>query len=511
MSMLPSRVLTALASPSFSLGDLRWQTPMIIVGIILLAVGAAAVTLFFFKRKSRDFALIYFSIFSILYAVRLVLRIRVVRSVVGVSDSLVYHINLWITFTLLIPFLLFLRQVLGPQIKALVNRLLIALVALAALAITADLFGVRGSFAFSLNNYLVLAIFGGLTANLIVLRSRGLGQPWTGEYRVLTIGLAVFGALVLHGNLADLGLWRGGPNDEALGFLFFVCCLGYVAAHRTFANEHRLLAIDKELEIARQIQSSILPRAVPSVAGLEIAARYLPMSAVAGDFYDFLQLDSKQLGIFVADVTGHGVPAALIASMLKGAFAGQKAHAQHPELVLVGLNEALCGKFEEHFVTAAYLYADLDAKIVRYAGAGHPPLLLCSRSNGATRSIEQNGFFLGMFPDAAYSSIEIPLRQNDRYVLYTDGLLESTNAKGEEFGFPRCKQFLESHFRLAAAALADELLSEIARWSARSSGRLQEDDMTLIVVDCQGQAPKPAAIPTEVWINKPLNSNEMTH
>jgi hypothetical protein len=113
MSMMPSRLLTCLASPSFSLADLRSQTPMIIVGVILLAVGMGAVTLFFFRHKTRDLALIYFSIFSILYAVRLLLRTRVVRSLAGVSDSLVDHINLWITFTLLIPFLLFLRQVLG--------------------------------------------------------------------------------------------------------------------------------------------------------------------------------------------------------------------------------------------------------------------------------------------------------------------------------------------------------------------------------------------------------------
>jgi phosphoserine phosphatase RsbU/P len=174
--------------------------------------------------------------------------------------------------------------------------------------------------------------------------------------------------------------------------------------------------------------------------------------------------------------------------MLKGAFAGQREHAQHPELVLVGLNKALCGKFEEHFVTAACLYADLDAKIVRYAGAGHPPLLLGSCSNGGARFIEQNGLLLGMFPEAVYSSIEIPLQQGDRYVLFTDGLPESASAKEEEFGLSRCKQFLESHSRLPPAALADALLSEIARWSSRSSGRLQQDDMTLIVIDCQGKS-----------------------
>ncbi len=189
----------------------------------------------------------------------------------------------------------------------------------------------------------------------------------------------------------------------------------------------------------------------------------------------------------IADVTGHGVPAALIASMLKVAFAGQIANAQDPSRVLTGLNQALCGKFEEHFVTAAYLYADLDARIVRYAGAGHPPLLLSSRSNGEVRSIEQNGYFLGMFPEAVYSSLELPLTPGDRYVLYTDGLPETKNGADEEFGLARCKQFLESHPRLTASALADALLGEIARWSLGSSGRLQEDDMTLIVIDWHGQ------------------------
>src|SRR5207248_6860240 len=99
-----------------------------------------------------------------------------------------------------------------------------------------------------------------------------------------------------------------GRNVEYVGFAVFVGCLGYVAAQRTFAKEERLLAINKELEIAQQIQSSILPRDVPRIAGIEIAARYVPMSAVAGDFYDFLLLDESRIGVLIADVTGHGVP-----------------------------------------------------------------------------------------------------------------------------------------------------------------------------------------------------------
>src|SRR5271167_1751022 len=137
----------------------------------------------------------------------------------------------------------------------------------------------------------------------------------------------------------------------------------------------QLLAIQKELETARQIQLSILPAEIPKIEGLDIAARYVPMSSVAGDFYDFIIVDEKHLGILVADVSGHGMPAALIASMLKIALASQVAHAFDPGRVLGGLNQSLCGKFKHHFVTAAYLFVDREKNTMSYAGAGHPPLL----------------------------------------------------------------------------------------------------------------------------------------
>jgi len=272
---------------------------------------------------------------------------------------------------------------------------------------------------------------------------------------------------------------------EFLGFLVFVGCLGYVSAYRTLANEERLLAINKELEIARRIQSSTLPQSVPTLAGLEIAARYVPMSAVAGDFYDFLGVDEKRVGILVADVTGHGVPAALIASMLKVVFAGQAAHADDPARVLTGLNRSLCGKFEEHFVTAAYLFVDLERNRLRYSAAGHPPLMLASRGAGKVREIEENGLMLGMFPEAAYSTVEIGLSPGDRCLLYTDGLFEAKNAAQEEFGKSRCKEFLETHLDIPAARFAEALLDNIAGFSGYNSARAQEDDVTLLVLDFQ--------------------------
>jgi serine phosphatase RsbU (regulator of sigma subunit) len=171
--------------------------------------------------------------------------------------------------------------------------------------------------------------------------------------------------------------------------------------------------------------------------------------------------------------------------MLKVAIAGQASHANDPATVLAGLNVALCGKFEEHFVTAAYLFVDLENSLVRYSAAGHPPLMLATRTEETVREIEQNGSMLGLFPDAAYSSVEIRIGSGDRFLLYTDGVFEASNSAREEFGKSRCKEFLESHRHLPAAHFADDLLANIAAFSGLNATRAQEDDITLLVLDFQ--------------------------
>ena len=459
----------------------RWTVFGVGVGAILLAIGLFAIGIFLFRKRTTDRTLLYFGIFVVIYAVRIFLRDSALISVFAVSPALAYHVIRAITFTLGLPPLLLFLDVVQTRWRRVILWALGVQLVFSCFAIPLDYFGIARRAIDITNSLLLLGSWILLIVFLFLFRPLG---RLTSEFRIVGVGFVVFSLFVLHANLVGLALIRG-SDVEPVGFLFFVCTLGYFVAHRIFAREESLFAIQKELEIAEQIQASILPRDVPRRAGIEIAARYLPMSAVAGDFYDFLTFERNQLGILIADVTGHGVPAALIASMLKVAFAGQSAHASDPAGVLAGLNQALCGKFEDHFVTAAYLYADLDAKIIRYAGAGHPPLLFINRSNGAARRIEQNGLFLGMFPEAGYSSVEMKLQPGDRYVLYTDGLPESKNATGEEFGLTRCLKVLDSHPRLAAAAIADQLLSEISSWTAQGSVHLQEDDMTLIVVDCK--------------------------
>jgi phosphoserine phosphatase RsbU/P len=469
--------------------NLRWEFLNIAAAVALLSIALIAIALFFFRRKSRDLTLIYFGLFCILYAVRLLTTMPFFRSLFDEPSTFWIYLNWDITCTLLIPFGLFFYQVGGEYFRKSLRWLVAAQMLFAVFGIFAAALGISLAKLNVANSIVVLTTFIVITLSIFSYRVRpGPRQPMAREMRVFIAGLAVWGLFVVQANLLGLKILSGN-NLEFIGFLVFVACLGYISVYRIFANEERLLAIHKELEIARRIQSSILPQTVPVLCGLDLAARYVPMSAVAGDFYDFLVIDEKRIGVLVADVTGHGIPAALIASMLKVAFAGQAYHAHDPARVLAGLNTALCGKFEEHFVTAAYLLVDLENHLLRYSAAGHPPLIMATHTGGNIREIEQNGLMLGLFPDAAYSSVEIPIGSGDRCLLYTDGVFEASNAAREEFSKSRCKEFLESHRHLPAAHFADGLLGNIAAFSGLNSTRAQEDDITLLVLDFQQVTP----------------------
>jgi sigma-B regulation protein RsbU (phosphoserine phosphatase) len=482
MALLLSLTLQTM-SP---LSTQRWELAGLAIGFVLLSIGLAALALFLSRRTSSDFTLLYFAVFSILYSVRLLLRENIVRSLFPGSHAALDHLDVVIDCAIVAPFTLFLIQLVEPRWKVVLRWLLAAQVAFGTARLLSSLLHIGKSAMKVANNIFVIVMCAILVLYYVFAR------PTKGTSREITAvfaGLGIFVLFVVEGNLADLNLLPAHPNFEPIGFFIFVCCLGYVAAQRTLAKEERLLAINKELHIANQIQSSILPREVPRLTGLEIVARYLPMSAVAGDFYDFLVVDDSHVGILVADVTGHGVPAALIASMLKVAFAGQIAHANDPARVLTGLNQALCGKFEEHFITAAYIFVDLERLVLSYAGAGHPPLILSSFSaaqvrDSESREIEANGLMLGLFPEAAYSAVEIPLTAGDRILVYTDGILEAMNAAREEFGKSRLKKFLAGSTK-SAAHFADALLAELRRWSSTDSGRPQDDDITLLVLEVQ--------------------------
>jgi len=268
---------------------------------------------------------------------------------------------------------------------------------------------------------------------------------------------------------------------EPLGSTVLIAALGVLAGRRVLKDAERLVAIDKELTIARRIQSSILPAAMPKVGGLTVAARYEPMTAVAGDFYDFLEIGEKRLGVLVADVSGHGVPAALIASMVKVAIAAQKPQADRPAAVLAGMNETLVGRLGGQYVTAAYLYLDRESGLMRYSAAGHPPLLRGRRDEPRPREIEENGLPLGMMEVAEYRQLEQPLADGDRFLLYTDGLVEAANQAGEFFTIERVKDAVAAGAGLGTERVATVIVERARAWAHEVAA----DDLTVVLIDCE--------------------------
>src|SRR5262249_59175459 len=135
------------------------------------------------------------------------------------------------------------------------------------------------------------------------------------------------------------------------------------------------IGVQRQLETARDIQRSLLPGRIPMPRGLDVAVRYVPAAAVAGDIYDFVEIGPSCIGILVADVMGHGIPAALVASMAKLAFSLQIERAHDPSAVLTSMNQILCGQLQGSYVTAVYAVVDTNAGRVTLAHAGHPPPL----------------------------------------------------------------------------------------------------------------------------------------
>jgi sigma-B regulation protein RsbU (phosphoserine phosphatase) len=263
---------------------------------------------------------------------------------------------------------------------------------------------------------------------------------------------------------------------EPYGFAVLLACLGYVAARRTLKRDVELGEIQKELELAKDIQLSILPSAFPDSADFRVAARYVPMTSVAGDLYDYLPLAERQAGLFIADVSGHGVPAALIASMVKMAAISQRANAGRPAELLTGMNRALCGNTRGQFITAAYVHLDAERRELRYAAAGHPAMLVLR--DGVVTEVAENGLILAAWDGSTYGELVLPLKAGDRLLLYTDGLVEARNAEGKMLGDAALIAALRETGAMAPEGAADSLIRTAQQWASS-----QEDDLTVVVCD----------------------------
>jgi phosphoserine phosphatase RsbU/P len=459
------------------LGD---QLADIVFGSIFLFIGLASCSIAAIRGAGGARTLLWLGIWSAMYgSVHVSNSPAVVAAWPRWLQISVPYANTAMTYLLVVfGSLSFVELSLGKL------RFLIQLAASVGLAIAVAgtaLFALAGSTGklMLLNNLLAVCLLVVLTSVVTAPRLAGryLALPGRG---VLAIGTFAFTIEALYSSVArNLGLKSLRILDH-FGFAVLLFSFGYVALRRVFANERRLLSIENELAIAREIQTSILPSTIPEVENLRISAAYRPMTAVAGDFYEFIPVDQKRIGVLVADVSGHGVPAALIASMIKVAVQSVIPCAHEPGSVLRSLNHLLSGLLRGQFVSAAYLWLDTEKRSAAYAAAGHPPLLLW-RHNKLER-IESNGLLFGVMRERDdYPVCAMQIYPGDRFLLYTDGVTEPENAAGDSFGDFRLEQAVRDNQFRPPSELSDQLLSEIYHWQPASI--TQQDDITLLVID----------------------------
>ncbi len=239
----------------------------------------------------------------------------------------------------------------------------------------------------------------------------------------------------------------------------------------------RLEMQEQELERAREIQQSLLPKEIPQLPGFEVAGAWQPASTVSGDYYDVLRLDDHRLGICIADVVGKGVSAALLMANVQAAVRAFASDSESPAQVCSKVNALLHENIATgKFVTFFYGILDGEMRTFQYSNAGHLyPILV---SGGSIRTLEQSGAVLGVFPSWKYEDSTIKMGTGDRLFLFTDGITEASNANGQEFEEGGIAAFAIANRTFSAKDLNSRLLAQVTAYC----GAQFQDDATLLVI-----------------------------
>ncbi len=237
--------------------------------------------------------------------------------------------------------------------------------------------------------------------------------------------------------------------------------------------------INRELELARNIQNSLIPVGVPSIKGVELSVLYKPMKQIGGDFYDFIHFDdSDEIGIFISDVSGHGVPAALVTSMLKTLLMTGPMDRKNPGMLLTYINEKLMGKNFLDFITAYYcIYDPSTIELVAARGGHNWPLLIRDRN---ITELKGRGRLLGVFQDLNVEDVTYQLQVKDKVIFFTDGIIEAMNSRKFQFEYSGFYDILIEHACLPVAEYLDVLYRELVRFSGNEDFN---DDICIICME----------------------------
>lgn len=247
--------------------------------------------------------------------------------------------------------------------------------------------------------------------------------------------------------------------------------------------ERALNSINEELDVARQIQKSLLPRDLPQFKGIQAATAYIPSSAIGGDLYEVIKLDENRIGLLVFDVVGHGVPAALIGAMCKMIFSKSIARGFSPGQLFRQVNNELWSHFKgERHVAAFYGILDRQAMTFTFAKGGLPPALRLRADQTVVDHLVAAGIFIGLFPDEPFEEQVIPLQSHDKLVIHTDGMIETFNENREMFGLKRMEKILIDAQGEPVDRIVGRLLQAHRDYSAKTQF---DDDVTVLVIEVE--------------------------
>ncbi len=303
-----------------------------------------------------------------------------------------------------------------------------------------------------------------------------LAVPLTARDRVL--GVLVAAKEVAHGFEKD--------DVETLGTLGMQAALALDHA-RLLEEQIEKERLGRELAIARDVQRRLLPGCLPEAPGLSLCASSVPAQEIGGDYYDFVRLDDGRLAFIVADVSGKGTSAPFYMAEMQGVFQSGSRLAPDPARFLTHANEALAGALEKRaFISVIYGVLDLRREELVLARAGHCPAAAINL-HGEARFVRPRGMGLGLDRGALFRKTlteeRLTLKPGDAFVLYTDGVVESRNAEGEEYGYDRLLSSLRAHRHEEAEALHAALLGDLHAFTGRDA---YDDDMTLMVLKWHG-------------------------
>jgi serine phosphatase RsbU (regulator of sigma subunit)/anti-sigma regulatory factor (Ser/Thr protein kinase)/transposase-like protein len=308
---------------------------------------------------------------------------------------------------------------------------------------------------------------------------------------VILIGVFVRPIQVLSDNVraigegsmvAEVGV-SGNEEIDEIARAFNEITAKFRAAQGNLVEQERL---QKEMQVAQEIQQSLLPRNVPELEGYEIGALYRAAKEVGGDYYDFLHVDERTIGVVVADVSGKGVPGSLVMTMIRTALRMEARGNRSASDVMARMNTFVTEDMKKGmFVTMFYVVLDSVNRIVTYASAGHNPMILYRGESDATYFLKPKGIPVGIdAPDAdlfrrTISVERLTLKQDDMLVIYTDGITEAMNPGRDQFGEPRLLAAIKKYGHLTAQEFTEALDREIHEFT---SGAAQNDDITLVAI-----------------------------